>query len=137
MDDFKNFNDQYSHATGDQVLKFVARTISDVTHGFGTAGRYGGDEFIVCVRNIDINEPTRVAQDILNTLRDGFTSDSGEHLVVNTSIGISIVEDSSMTVDEIIGMADDAMYRIKKSGKSNFGILNKETIRKQTPPDNM
>ncbi len=137
VDDFKNFNDQYSHATGDQVLKFVARTISDVTHGFGTAGRYGGDEFIVCVRNIDINEPTRVAQDILNTLRDGFTSDSGEHLVVNTSIGISIVEDSSMTVDEIIGMADDAMYRIKKSGKSNFGILNKETIKKQTPPSDV
>lgn len=130
VDDFKIFNDQYSHATGDQVLKFVGRTISAATHGFGTAGRYGGDEFIVCIRNIDINEPTRVAQDVINALKDGFTSDSGEVLSVNTSIGITIVEDSSLSVDEIIGMADDAMYKIKKSGKASFGILDKTTLKK-------
>ena len=38
-----------------------------------------------------------------------------------------------MRVDEIIGMADDAMYKIKKSGKSNFGILNKEVVKKAVP----
>lgn len=129
VDDFKNFNDQYSHATGDRVLKFTAQTISDAIKGFGTAGRYGGDEFIVCIRNIDINDPSRIAREILAKLKDGFVSDSGEKLSVSTSIGISIVEDSSKTVDEIIGMADDAMYRIKKSGKSNFGVLDKTTIR--------
>ena len=133
VDDFKIFNDKYSHATGDSVLKFVAQTITEITEGFGTAGRYGGDEFIVCVRNVDVNDPTRIAQTILNTLKEGFTSDNGDKLSVNTSIGISIIQDTSMRVDEIIGMADDAMYKIKKSGKSNFGILNKEVVKKAVP----
>ena len=133
VDDFKIFNDKYSHATGDQVLKFVAKTISDVTSGFGIAGRYGGDEFIVCVRNTDVNEPTNVAKNILNTLKEGFVSDNGEKLSVNVSIGISIISDASMRVDEIIGMADDAMYKIKKNGKSNYGILNKEAARAAVP----
>ncbi|MBQ8931239.1 MAG: diguanylate cyclase [Ruminiclostridium sp.] len=133
VDDFKIFNDKYSYATGDSVLKFVATTITEITEGFGTAGRYGGDEFIVCIRNVDVNDPTKIAQTILNTLKEGFTSDNGDKLSVNTSIGISIIQDSSMRVDEIIGMADDAMYKIKKSGKSNFGILNKEVVKKAVP----
>ena len=96
-------------------------------------GRYGGDEFVACVRNIETNEPTRVARDILSGLKEGFTSDNGDKLSVNASIGISIIKDSSMPVDEIIGMADDAMYKIKKNGKSNFGILNKELVEKPVP----
>lgn len=133
VDDFKIYNDKYSHATGDQVLKFVAKTIATITDGFGTVGRYGGDEFVVCIRNTDVNVPTRVAQDILNALKEGFVSDNGDKLNVNTSIGISIIKDSSLRVDEIIGMADDAMYKIKKNGKSNFGILNKENIGNEPP----
>ena len=135
VDDFKIYNDKYSHATGDQVLKFVANTINYVIKGFGTAGRYGGDEFVACVRNVETNDPTRVARDILSGLKEGFTSDNGDKLTVNASIGISIIKDSSMHVDEIIGMADDAMYKIKKNGKSNFGILNKETVAKPVPAE--
>lgn len=135
VDDFKIYNDKYSHATGDQVLKFVANTINFVIKGFGTAGRYGGDEFVACVRNVETNDPTRVARDILSGLKEGFTSDNGDKLTVNASIGISIIKDSSMHVDEIIGMADDAMYKIKKNGKSNFGILNKETVAKPVPAE--
>ena len=104
-----------------------------MTSGFGIAGRYGGDEFIACVRNTDVNEPTNVAKNILNTLKEGFVSDNGEKLSVNVSIGISIISDASMRVDEIIGMADDAMYKIKKNGKSNYGILNKEAARAAVP----
>ncbi len=135
VDDFKIYNDKYSHATGDQVLKFVANTINFVIKGFGTAGRYGGDEFVACVRNVETNDPTRVARDILSGLKEGFTSDNGDKLTVNASIGISIIKDSSMHVDEIIGMADDAMYKIKKNGKSNFGILNRETAAKPVPAE--
>lgn len=134
VDDFKNFNDKYSHATGDQVLKFVAQTISHLIDGFGIAGRYGGDEFIACIRNAETNEPSRIAKDILNALKEGFVADSGEKLSVNVSIGISLIKDSTMRVDEIIGLADDAMYKIKKSGKSNFGFLNKPVDRKGVTP---
>ncbi len=123
VDDFKHYNDQYSHATGDQVLKFVARSIKSVVGEFGFAGRYGGDEFIACVRNAEINDPTRVAQDIIARLDEGFDCD-GEHLSVSVSIGISVIKDNYNTrVEYLIGTADDAMYSVKKNGKSNFAYI--------------
>ncbi|MBO5376887.1 MAG: diguanylate cyclase [Ruminiclostridium sp.] len=123
IDDFKFYNDQYSHATGDQVLRFTATTIKNAIGENGLAGRYGGDEFIICLKNAEENDPALIAESILNTLKDGFDSDSGDHLSVNVSIGISIISDNSKRVDEIIGQADDAMYKIKKAGKSNYGFL--------------
>ena len=123
IDDFKFYNDQYSHATGDQVLRFTATTIKNAVGDKGMVGRYGGDEFIVCIKEADANDPAIVAEQILNTLKEGFDSDSGDHLTVNVSIGISVIRDNSKRVEEIIGQADDAMYKIKKSGKSNFGFL--------------
>ncbi len=123
VDDFKHYNDQYSHATGDQVLKFVARSIKSVVGEFGFAGRYGGDEFIACVRNAEINDPTRVAQDIIARLDEGFDCD-GEHLSVSVSIGISVIKDNYNTrVEYLIGTADDAMYSVKKNGKSNCAYI--------------
>ncbi len=124
IDDFKFYNDQYSHATGDQVLRFTATTIKNAIGENGLAGRYGGDEFIVCLRNTEENDPALIAEQILNTLKDGFDSDSGDHLSINVSIGITIIRDNSKRVDEIIGQADDAMYKIKKNGKSNYGFLD-------------
>lgn len=124
IDDFKFYNDQYSHATGDQVLRFTATTIKNAIGENGLAGRYGGDEFIICLKNAEENDPALIAEQILTTLKEGFDSDSGDHLSVNVSIGISIIRDNSKRVDEIIGQADDAMYKIKKNGKSNYGFLN-------------
>lgn len=124
IDDFKFYNDNYSHATGDQVLRFTATTIKNAVGDKGIVGRYGGDEFIVCVKDADSNDPSPIAESILNTLKEGFESDSGDRLTVNVSIGIALIKDNSKRVDEIIGMADDAMYKIKKNGKSNFGYLN-------------
>ncbi len=123
IDDFKFYNDQYSHATGDQVLRFTATTIKNAIGENGLAGRYGGDEFIICLKDAEENDPALIAESILNTLKDGFDSDSGDHLSVNVSIGISIISDNTKRVDEIIGQADDAMYKIKKAGKSNYGFL--------------
>ena len=123
VDDFKHYNDQYSHATGDQVLKFVAQTIRNTVGEFGFAGRYGGDEFIACIRNAEINDPTRVAQDIIARLEEGFDCD-GERLTVSVSIGISVIKDDYNTrVEYLIGKADDAMYSVKKNGKSNFAYI--------------
>lgn len=124
VDDFKHFNDQYSHATGDQVLKFVAKVVNSVVGEFGFAGRYGGDEFIACIRNSEINDPARAAQEIISRLDAGFDCDSGDHLRISVSIGIALIKDDYNTrVEYLIGKADDAMYSVKKNGKSNFAFI--------------
>ncbi|MBE6902206.1 MAG: GGDEF domain-containing protein [Ruminococcaceae bacterium] len=57
-------------------------------------------------------------------LDEGFTCDSGDHLKVSVSIGIAVIKDDYNTqVEYLIGKADDAMYSVKKSGKSNFAFI--------------
>lgn len=124
IDDFKVYNDQYSHATGDQVLKFVTSSITEIIDDFGFVGRYGGDEFIVCIRNVSTNIPENIARDILAKLKAGFICDTDEHLTVSVSIGVYVVSTNEKTVEQIISIADDAMYNIKKTGKSSFGIVS-------------
>lgn len=126
VDDFKIYNDKYSHATGDQVLKFVTDSIAEITEDFGFTGRYGGDEFIVCIRNCSTNIPENVARDILAKLKAGFVCDTDDHLSVSVSIGVYVVSSGEKTVEEIISIADDAMYKIKKNGKSSFGIVSEQ-----------
>lgn len=125
VDDFKHYNDNYSHATGDQVLKFVAKTLREVVDEYGFAGRYGGDEFIACIRNAEVNTPANAAKEIITRLEAGFDSDVGERLKVSVSIGIAVIKDDYNTrVEYLIGKADDAMYSVKKSGKSNFAFIS-------------
>ncbi len=125
VDDFKHYNDNYSHATGDQVLKFLAKTIKSEVEGIGFAGRYGGDEFIVMLRNAEDNDPAALAQRIIAKLNEGFDADIGERLTVSVSIGIALIKDDYNTrVEYLIGKADDAMYSVKKSGKSNYAFIN-------------
>ena len=124
VDDFKHYNDNYSHATGDQVLKFLAKTIKEAVDGIGFAGRYGGDEFIAMIRNAEVNDPAAIAQKLIDKLAAGFDADVGERLSVSVSIGIAVIKDDYNTrVEYLIGKADDAMYSVKKSGKANFAFI--------------
>lgn len=125
VDDFKHYNDNYSHATGDEVLKFVGKTLREaVGEDGGFAGRFGGDEFILLVRNAEENNPAAIAQKIIDTLASGFEAEIGERLSVSVSIGIAAIKDDYNTrVEYLIGKADDAMYSVKKSGKSNYAFL--------------
>ena len=126
VDDFKHYNDNYSHAVGDEVLKFVAKSIkSEVENNVGFAGRYGGDEFIVMVRNAETNSPAKIAERIIAKLSNGFDAqDADAHLSVSVSIGIAVIKDDYNTrVEYLIGKADDAMYSVKKSGKSNYAFI--------------
>ncbi|MCL2054149.1 MAG: diguanylate cyclase [Oscillospiraceae bacterium] len=124
LDDFKGFNDNYSHACGDEVLKFVADTLKEISFERGFAGRFGGDEFVICLTNLSIfGDAGKVAHDIIKILGDGFDFDhegTMTHHAVRCSIGIAFLRESGRTVDDVMAAADMAMYDIKKKGKSNF-----------------
>ena len=122
LDDFKFFNDQFSHACGDEVLKFVADTLKEISFECGFAGRFGGDEFIVCFNNLTLyGDSGKLAQEIIDILGKGFISDStGKKFSIKCSIGIAFLRESGKTTGEIIAAADEAMYNIKKHGKSAY-----------------
>lgn len=122
LDNFKFFNDHYGHACGDEVLKFTAETIKEITfeHGFG--GRFGGDEFVVYLNSCKLIEDVgRCAGKIIEILGSGFISAStGQKLTISCSIGIAFYGDNGTSSAELIAAADRAMYKIKKSGKSAY-----------------
>lgn len=122
LDDFKFFNDEYGHACGDEVLKFVADTLKEVCFERGFAGRLGGDEFVACLTNLTLyGDAGKAAQEVLDILANGFTSEStGLKLTIHGSIGIAFLRESGKSSEKIIAAADEAMYNIKKHGKSAY-----------------
>ncbi len=122
LDDFKFFNDEYGHACGDEVLKFVADTLKEISFERGFAGRFGGDEFVVCLTNLTLyGDSGKIAQEIIDILAGGFVSEStGLKLNVHCSVGIAFLRESGKNAEEIIAAADEAMYNIKKHGKSAY-----------------
>lgn len=126
LDDFKHFNDNYGHKCGDEVLKYTADVIKELSYGKGFGGRFGGDEFIMCLTDLKlIGDAGHVAEDLITMLNKGIDSMSMEvHLSIGCSVGIAFYGENGNTADEIIAAADAAMYKIKKHGKSNYAFAS-------------
>ena len=125
VDDFKFINDRYGHTIGDEVIRFVADTIrtkGDDRGGF--AGRFGGDEFVLCFTNQDdIANIENISMDIINELYEGYTTaDGAMHIDVKASIGVAFCPEHTEDVNELLSFADTAMYFVKKNGKTNYHI---------------
>ncbi len=124
VDDFKFINDRYGHAVGDEVIRFVADTIrKKVDSRGGFAGRFGGDEFVMCYTNQqDVANLEQIAMDLIDELYIGYTTADGMLINVRASIGISYCPLHTEDRDELIAFADTAMYFVKKNGKTNYHV---------------
>lgn len=124
VDDFKFINDRYGHTIGDEVIRFVADTIrKKVDDKGGLAGRFGGDEFVLCYTDqADVANLEQIAMDIIDELYLGYTTGEGMLINVRASIGISYCPDHTEDVNELISFSDTAMYFVKKNGKTNYHV---------------
>lgn len=121
LDDFKQINDTYGHAVGDDVLKMAGSRISSCIREADTVARLGGDEFVILLPEaIDTQASANVARRILEAMSEPFQIDQHE-LSVTASIGISTHGPfDETTAEELFQSSDKAMYRAKKMGKNNF-----------------
>jgi len=126
IDDFKHFNDEFGHACGDEVLRFVSSKICEIVDNRGFGGRYGGDEFVVCVHTDNSEEMVaEVAKNLISNLKSGFDSEVVDrHMSINCSIGISFLSENGNNLETVIDEADEAMYKVKKHGKSNYAFYS-------------
>jgi diguanylate cyclase (GGDEF)-like protein/PAS domain S-box-containing protein len=127
IDDFKTINDSLGHGAGDAALIDVAKRLSNSIRSSDTAARFGGDEFVVLLEDLESTDvATEVAERVLEDLRQPLTV-AGKELVVRGSIGISIMEGASMVgADELIRDADAAMYIAKRDGKGSYRMFEPE-----------
>lgn len=128
VDDFKFINDRFGHSVGDEVIKFVADTIRKrVDDRGGFAGRFGGDEFVMCYTNQeDINALEDIAMDIIDELNMGYTTTEDMLINVKISIGITYCPEHSDNANDLLAFADTAMYFVKKNGKMNYHVYMPE-----------
>ena len=127
LDNFKGINDQYGHLAGDSFLRALSQRLRNATRKSDIASRFGGDEFVILLRDIKTVENTKkVTQHIINSISKPFTVND-QSINISASIGISFYS-HNITVDQLIKNADQAMYRAKKDGKNRIRIsLQAET----------
>jgi diguanylate cyclase (GGDEF)-like protein len=124
VDGFKNVNDTYGHAAGDQFLQIIADRLSSVVRDTDTVGRLGGDEFVVLVEGGTLYAgPELVAERILAILRQPFELDGalGRPQTCSVSIGIAVGQRDS--AEELLRDADLAMYQAKQAGKDRYVVF--------------
>lgn len=124
VDDFKFINDRYGHTVGDEVIRYVADTIRvKVEERGGFAGRFGGDEFVLCVTNQeDVANIEQISMDLIDELYVGYTTSDSQLINVRASIGVAFCPDHTEDVNELLSFSDTAMYFVKKNGKTNYHI---------------
>jgi diguanylate cyclase (GGDEF)-like protein/PAS domain S-box-containing protein len=127
IDDFKTINDSLGHGAGDAALIDVAKRLSYSIRSSDTAARFGGDEFVVLLEDLEGTETAvEVAERVLEDLRAPLMV-AGKELVLRASIGISILAgDSTASADELIRDADAAMYIAKRDGKGGYRLFEPE-----------
>jgi diguanylate cyclase (GGDEF)-like protein/PAS domain S-box-containing protein len=122
LDDFKTVNDRLGHQAGDELLVTVAERLRRCLRDADTAARMGGDEFaIVLEEAADRAGAIRVAERILATLREPYRV-AGSTIHIQGSMGISLYDDPELTADEMLRLADVAMYAAKGQGKNRLTV---------------
>jgi len=121
LDGFKPINDRLGHKAGDVVLRHVARLFQSCLREGDVVGRYGGDEFIFLLNQVNHpSDVTEVAERVLARLKAPV--DVGQPVTVGASIGIAFHSNMNETGEELIRDADHAMYRAKAQGKNRYVI---------------
>jgi len=120
IDHFKNFNDNYGHLTGDQVLRLVAKTLTDCVKGRDTTARYGGEEFAIILPNTVLRSAIVVADHIRRAVmtKELMKRSTGEHLGrITVSIGVATLKKSD-TAQTFIERTDTCLYAAKRHGRN-------------------
>jgi diguanylate cyclase (GGDEF)-like protein len=129
-DGFKKINDQYGHAVGDKVLLEVARRISSAIRHSDVLIRWGGDEFLVISRYTDRDEASHLAKRVLNAMAsEPFEIEGCLNMQCTCSVGWAVFpwyvrEPKAVPYDEVLRLADSALYDAKKGGRNQaVGLL--------------
>jgi len=120
LDHFKSVNDAKGHSEGDACLDRVVSTIATVVGRKGEMYRWGGDEFAVCLPDFSAEEATVTAERIRYSVEQ---SKPGGEIAVTTSIGVCGTDRTdSKSAEEILDLADKAMYESKRLGKNRITV---------------
>ncbi len=122
LDNFKKVNDKHGHLTGSRVLRETGNLMGNsLRTDIDAAFRYGGDEYVLLLPNTDREGAAVVARRLQYLLKSRtFRDDRGKPFHVTASFGIATFPEDAHSAEEIIKMADEAMYRVKNRGRDGI-----------------
>lgn len=119
VDNFKSYNDRYGHSNGDYCLKHFARTMQACFPRGSIIGRYGGDEFVVYLKKLTVEEVYACMADFQKKVAN-LTLPTGEKIKMSASAGGAVFPEQGEDVLTLCRSADIALYDVKRNGKAAF-----------------
>lgn len=117
VDNFKKVNDKYGHSFGDEALIHLARVLEQSTPNSAVASRWGGEEFLIAIPSITLNEGIDLANKIHTSLKNNAVNKLSHN--VNLTISIGVIQcDENRCIDLDIKFADELLYKAKEQGKN-------------------
>lgn len=124
IDDFKAINDQHGHSVGDEIIVALARIVKENFKDNALAGRFGGDEFMICLISSDFNE----ASLLLRELQKNVAEFNHQKLTSSLTVSIGAIwSEEPLPFSMAFHYADSALHAVKKSGKNQIIIHMPET----------
>lgn len=118
IDLFKNVNDTYGHAVGDDVIRTIAKTIYSSIRETDIVARFGGEEFVVLLPYTPEKEAIFVAEKIRELIEQKDIQSHGENLRITVSIGVSGLTSEDTSCESLVVRADKALYFAKSNGRN-------------------
>lgn len=133
IDHFKKVNDQFGHLSGDDVLKHLAATISNILRTGDVAGRYGGEEFCVFLPNTNENDASVLAERIRAGIEAAPFKDYDLIINITVSIGVADSVRAGYEFKGLVAAADGAMYAAKNSGRNRVTRYSEVATDRKSP----
>lgn len=127
VDGFKRVNDTYGHHFGDRVLIDIADNLRAMMRGDDLIGRIGGDEYMVCLRNV--REGTGFLERRSSFICQSLGKQYGTDVAISGSVGLALFPHDGHTFDELYQKADKALYYAKHHGKNRYVFYNEDLLR--------
>lgn len=124
LDGFKQANDHFGHAAGDELLRAVGARLVANLRAEDLVARIGGDEFLIVVKNMPPNAVGEVAERLVESIADEKFTINGQEIVVGMSLGYACYPEDADDIEELRLRADHALYAVKRSGK---GLMQRYT----------
>jgi diguanylate cyclase (GGDEF)-like protein len=122
IDHFKKINDTYGHGAGDHVIKAIADIVNAKIRGTDKAARFGGEEFVVLLRELDQETAMMLAERIRVAIEQAPISHGDKAIPVTASIGVSMFTEGDRDVQDLIERADQGLYNAKKTGRNRISL---------------
>ncbi len=135
-DRFKQLNDQYGHAAGDRALELLSMSLQASVRSGDVVARWGGDEFVVLLRDVDEAEVRRVAARVCHALQAPAALPQGQ--VITVSFGCVVRDPEQVLTVRLSGLlsaADSAMYLAKRRGGAQLAAWSDASLQQVNPFD--